>query len=184
MKDKFSVFKPEEYSMEQLLYLKLLYEKYPSFKWLQLLSPFHCDELYYNLCNMGDRESLYDQIENNYKELGYVTVYLEYAIKVCRNLGKTDILTAVLKKQQDADIAAKEIFSALNITVLPQRVYYMHRKEFNYDLYILRDMWTDEALAWCLDYIGSDMDNTNIVCIWNMYKHRYFKHLQEDFYED
>lgn len=184
VKDKFAVFKLEEYDTSQQECLNLLYKKYPDYKWLQMLSPFHCYDMYYSLCNMEEHESICDQIENIYKEMGHVTVYLEYAIKICRATGRTNIMESILCRKDDADALAKKIFEAMEITLLPQRVHYMHRKEFDNDLYILRDMWTDEALNWCLDYVNLNIDMTNIVCVWNMYKSKYYKSLQEDFYDN
>lgn len=58
-KDKYSVFKLDDYTSQQLGYLEVLTLKYPSIKWMQLLSPYHCKDLYLEILDADEGSSIY-----------------------------------------------------------------------------------------------------------------------------
>lgn len=183
-KDKYSVFKLDDYTSQQLGYLEVLTLKYPSIKWMQLLSPYHCKDLYLEILDADEGSSIYDVVYDAFSKYGRITVMLDYALDTVLPLGDIlykDQAVAKLLKDGDADTLAKRLLVDKGIQMFPTRTIVMHRREIGVEPFILREPFDEESIRWCLEYVGFTADTANLVCIWNENKNRYHKQLQEDF---
>lgn len=177
-KDKSIVFKDSDYSAEQLRILDKLMKQHPSIKWKQLVSPFHCFELYKVL----DGESAYmsSSLEYAFSTFGQVTVNLDYVLCAYGRIENTDYETALVllrnKYKADGDALADILCTQYNI-MHPLSVHVKHRKEIDYEEYILRDFISEDAEEWLQDYFGVYYNTENFVRLWNLNKQIYFKQL-------
>ncbi len=176
--DKNAIFKLSEYSPFQKGILHNLNSRYWNVKWLQYLTPYHCSMLY-NCIYLGiPEDGLTSSMDYAFNVYGNITVKLDYAINLY--IKGNDILPdqAYAKLRNSLHREGDDLADMIMILLkagYPKEIILLSQQEQEVEEFILRKEMPEEGIEWVKEYLGSDLNNVNIVSIWNRYSSLYYK---------
>lgn len=170
----------DDYTILQLSCLKEIRERYPQYKWNQILSPFHSYLLYRHI--VDELDNVEDGVRRAFSLYGNITMRLNWILHLKASVDfEMEYVYKELKEELglDGDALADATVHRDDISY-PFTVMNDYRNEREVEQYILRDAVSFEELEWVRDYVSNGDSEVNMVYAWNMNKAAYYKIRREE----